>query len=358
MKEVKIKEDRASVEIRLNEETGAGERRKARWAEENHPRDAKPAFPQEYLTESALWAQSIALWLSNNVESPKASAVANLAAGVCGRIAEKAKKGAYRGEDDQELSDLVRMIGMFAGEDYKISANLLALKEKTSEWTGRDQHDRRGGHQALPRGRREIRMDFRAPKYAREERTRYFRSLGKDYEEWDEGVLRRYSSDGERKDPWLAEGELTERGKAGIRFANQAYLSGDADVRCHIWSRLIWLYDLRDLMYSAVEALKSELDPDFLDFVRQAAGYAQGGLPDSHHAGDPLNPFLRAGRITLVPTACLEADASENLFPDRKELYEGYPELFGQPLNRMNLKDTLEVVGERGPGLFDRGDGP
>jgi hypothetical protein len=136
MKEVKIKEDRASVEIRLNEETGAGERRKARWAEENRPRDAKPAFPQEYLTESALWAQSIALWLSNNVESPKASAVANLAAGVCGRIAEKAKKGAYRGEDDRELSDLVRMIGMFAGEDYKISANLLALKEKTSEWTG------------------------------------------------------------------------------------------------------------------------------------------------------------------------------------------------------------------------------
>lgn len=186
-------------------------------------------------------------------------------------------------------------------------------------------------------------MDFRAPKYAREERIRYFRSLGKDYEEWDEGVLRRFSPEGERKDPWMAEGELTERGKAGIRFANQAYLSGDSDVRCHVWNRLIWLYDLHDLMYSAVESLKSELDPDFLDFVRQAAGYAQGGLPSSHHAGDPLNPFLRAGRITLVPTACLEADASENLFPDRKELYEGYPELFGQPLDRMNLKDTLEV---------------
>lgn len=191
-------------------------------------------------------------------------------------------------------------------------------------------------------------MDFRVPQYAREERTRYFRSLGKDYEEWDEGVLRRYSSDGERKDSWLAEGELTERGKAGIRFANQAYLSGDADVRCHIWSRLIWLYDLRDLMYSAVEALKSELDPDFLNFVRQAAGYAQGGLPDSHHAGDPLNPFLRAGRITLVQTACLEADASENIFSDRKELYEGYSELFGQPLNRMNLKETLEMWANEG----------
>jgi len=186
-------------------------------------------------------------------------------------------------------------------------------------------------------------MDFRAPKYPREERTLYFRSLGKDYEEWDEGVLRRFSPEGERKDPWLAEGELTERGKAGIRFANQAYLSGDSDVRCHIWNRLIWLYDLQDLMYSAVEALKSELDPDFLDFVRQAAGYAQGGLPSSHHAGDPLNPFLRAGRITLVQTACLEADASENLFPDRKELYEGYPELFGRPFDRLNLKETLEA---------------
>jgi len=193
-----------------------------------------------------------------------------------------------------------------------------------------------------------MRMDFRAPKYAREERTRYFRSLGKDYEEWDEGVLRRYSSDGERKESWLREGELTEQGQAGIRFANQAYLSGDADVRCHLWNRLIWLYELRDLMYSAVEALKSELDPDFLDFVRQAAGYAQGGLPDSHHAGDPLNPFLRAGRITLVQTACLEADASENLFSDRKELYEGYPELFGQPLNRMNLKETLEMWANEG----------
>ena len=136
MKEVKIKEDRIAVEIRLNEETGAGERRKARWAEENHPSDRKPALPQEYLTESALWAQSIALWLSNNVESPKASAVANLAAGVCGRIAEKAKKGAYRGEDDQELSDLVRMIGMFVGEDYKSFANVLALQEKISSWTG------------------------------------------------------------------------------------------------------------------------------------------------------------------------------------------------------------------------------
>ena len=74
--------------------------------------------------------------VSNNVESPKASAVANLAAGVCGRIAEKAKKGAYRGEDDQELSDLVRMIGMFVGEDYKSFANVLALQEKISSWTG------------------------------------------------------------------------------------------------------------------------------------------------------------------------------------------------------------------------------
>jgi hypothetical protein len=136
MKEAKIKEDRVNIEIRLHEETGAGMARKERWQEENHPGDTKPALPQEYLTESTLWAQSIALWLSNNIESPKASAVANLAAGVCGRIAEKAKKGIYRSEDDQELSDLVRMIGMFAGEDYKAYANILALKEKISEWTG------------------------------------------------------------------------------------------------------------------------------------------------------------------------------------------------------------------------------
>jgi hypothetical protein len=91
LKEMKIKEDRVAVEIRLNEEEGAGAKRKRmRWQEENHPRDRKPALPQEYLTESALWAQSIALWLSNNVESPKASAVANLAAGVC--LEESPKK--------------------------------------------------------------------------------------------------------------------------------------------------------------------------------------------------------------------------------------------------------------------------
>jgi hypothetical protein len=135
-KEMKIKEDRVAVEIRLLEEEGAGAKRKECWQEENRPRERKPALPQEYLTESALWAQSIALWLSNHVESSKASAVSSLAAGVASRIAEKAKQGVYRGEDDAELSDLVRLVGMFIGEDYPVYLNALALKEKISEWTG------------------------------------------------------------------------------------------------------------------------------------------------------------------------------------------------------------------------------
>jgi GNAT superfamily N-acetyltransferase len=184
-----------------------------------------------------------------------------------------------------------------------------------------------------------MRMDFSVPKRPREERTDYFRSFGRGYEEWDKRVLLRFSPEREQKDPWLVKGELTEKGKAGIRFAEKAYLVGDSDVRCHLWNRLIELYSFNVLTPSVLGPLKEELDPKFFNFLLRVGDYVREKSPIE----EPVNPFLRAGRITLVPTACLEADASENLFSDRKELYEGYPELFGQPLNRMNLKETLEM---------------
>jgi GNAT superfamily N-acetyltransferase len=185
---------------------------------------------------------------------------------------------------------------------------------------------------------------MRTPKRPREERTDYFRSLGKDYEEWDKRVLLSFSPEREQKDPWLVKGELTEKGKAGIRFAEKAYLIGDSDVCCHLWNRLIGLYDINEFIPSALGPLKEELDPKFFDFLLRVGDYVQEKLTPE----EPVNPFLRAGRITLVPTACLEADASKNLFPERKEFYEGFSALFGMPLTRLDLEETLKTWANEG----------
>lgn len=189
---------------------------------------------------------------------------------------------------------------------------------------------------------------FPAPKRAKEERREYFRSLSPEHRDWDIRTLRAPTLEGllPDSDVRLAHADhpdlLTDWGRQAIRFANKAFLEGDADVRCHLWNQFGLLFRLRTLFYPAVLGLADECDPAFMAFLNADSDYAAGFAEDCHESCDLANPPLFGFGLSLVPTSFLEKGTDEDKIPYRPGEMDGFQELFGRPQTKDNIREALE----------------